>query len=920
MSEEDRIRKRVFAGEEDACGGTDEKQELAAQFELLKVIAEQNREKVLEYDAAGDMMSVYRVSNGQFVIEETIEMYVSGGHFGNILVAQEDREAYRAAFRKCLKKPTHMLTDMRCSFRGSEMEWHRLYLASVAGPDNAVARVAGRFISIQKDKLLAEQMRMRAELDALTGVYNHLAFEEMCEAAIRTNGPDAFFLMLDVDNFKQVNDTQGHTVGDMVLRQTGECLKQMVKGRGFAGRLGGDEFAAYVWDVAGEEEMRRLFQELRESLSAIILDMEYSASMGVSVLAGRDVTFQDLYNEADQAVYAAKNGGKNRVVFYTEVESVRQEAGRAAASYEVPAFDEMDERSLLAEFGKCIGYLTKEDYRAGLQKTLESLLDYFRADCAALIYWEDEHFLGIDESHRECAEPMVKMLLHATKRGRRVSFQKLVDAKGSIWIEDAGQICERCPESCEKLKNHQIRSIAGHELRVDFASHGALIVFNQGRHKPERFVLRMLAEYLAARVMLQREMELREHETTHDRLTGLWNRNSFILSENNWKEHMYGSLGVITTDIVGLAELNRDFGYLAGSKKLVEVSKMLKDVFEGYRIYRYDEDEMLVCCPNVARSEFELMVSCLKDKIKDRDFIVAMGYSWNSHASITKQITEAELVMEQDKLYLTYSSDLRQIARQRMVDEVERTMREGRYLVYMQPKVNVHSGRTVGAEALIRQLDPDLGVVSPAVFIPVLERYNMIHMVDLFVLEQVFRFQRAAIDAGREVVPISTNFSKLTIMHPDLLERVKGFAEQYDIPEGLIHIEVTETVGDMDHVVIDRVADSLKALGFKLSMDDFGSHYSNLAVLIQYDFDSAKIDRSMIMDITTNRKSRLVLDYLTSLISDLGINCIAEGVETKEQADIMKETKCEVIQGYYFGKPVPQEEFYDTFIAEQEAG
>lgn len=418
--------------------------------------------------------------------------------------------------------------------------------------------------------------------------------------------------------------------------------------------------------------------------------------------------------------------------------------------------------------------------------------------------------------------------------------------------------------------------------------------------------------------MLQREMELREHETTHDRLTGLWNRNSFILSENNWKEHLYGSLGVITTDIIGLAYLNRDFGYLVGSKKLVEVSRMLKDVFEGYRIYRYDGDEMLVCCPNVARSEFELMVSCLKEKISGLDFMVAMGYSWNTHANIADQIGEAELVMEQDKLYLTYNSDFRQLAQQSMIDEVECTMREGRYLVYMQPKVNVHTGRTVGAEALIRQMDPDLGMVSPAVFIPVLERYNMIHLIDLFVLEQVFRFQRAAIDAGREVVPISTNFSKLTILHPDLLERVQEFSERYDIPEGLIHIEVTETVGDMDHVVIDRVADRLKALGFRLSMDDFGTHYSNLAVLIQYDFDSAKIDRSMIMDITTNKKSRLVVDYMTSLISDLGINCIVEGIETKEQVDIMKETKCEVIQGYYFGKPVPQEEFYDTFMTEQE--
>ena len=285
---------------------------------------------------------------------------------------------------------------------------------------------------------------------------------------------------------------------------------------------------------------------------------------------------------------------------------------------------------------------------------------------------------------------------------------------------------------------------------------------------------------------------------------------------------------------------------------------------------------------------------------------------------MTNLITEAEVIMENYKLCLMHGNKLAQRAEQRVIDEVERLMRDGCYRIYLQPKVNVHTGKTVGAEALVRQMDRDLGLVSPGVFIPVLERYNLIHLVDLYVLEQVFRFQKAAIDAGRRVVPISTNFSKKTILQPDLIERVRDLTEKYEIPAGLIHIEVTETIGDMDHVVIDHVADSLKTLGFALSLDDFGTHYSNLAVLIQYDFDSAKIDRSMVMDITTNEKSRIVVDYMTSLINRLGIDCIAEGIETEEQVDIMKKTKCEVIQGYFYGKPVPQEEFYDTFMRDEE--
>ena len=239
--------------------------------------------------------------------------------------------------------------------------------------------------------------------------------------------------------------------------------------------------------------------------------------------------------------------------------------------------------------------------------------------------------------------------------------------------------------------------------------------------------------------------------------------------------------------------------------------------------------------------------------------------------------------MSNDKLKLMHGTTVMKRMEQSVIDEINDLMERGRYLVYLQPKVDIHTGRTEGAEALIRQLDDELGIVGPGMFIPVLEHYNLVHMIDLFVLDEVFRYQKEQIREGHRTVPISVNFSKMTIMYPELIEKVTQMVQKYDIPVELIHIEVTETVGDMDHVLIENVANSLKELGFRLSMDDFGSHYSNLA---------------------------------TSMINDLGIHCIVEGIETKEQVDILKKTKAEMIQGFYFGKPVPKEKFYEAFIAE----
>ena len=296
--------------------------ELVAQYELFKVIAEQNHEKILEYEVINDTVRIYNVVNRQFVLEEEYENYVQGDIFGNAFVAKEDKNAYRKAFKKCLKKTTHMIMDIRCALGGKNLEWHRLYLVSVAGEDKQVTRIAGRFASIHKEKMDAEKMRLKAEIDALTGIYNHIAFEEECGKAVKDCDSNALFLMLDVDDFKMINDTQGHAVGDMVLGQTGETLKTIVEGRGLAGRLGGDEFAAFVWGFSDEEQMKEFCKELRSRLKMIIFDMEYSASIGVSVLDGREIGFQDMYYEADQAVYASKNAGKNQVTFYSEIENV----------------------------------------------------------------------------------------------------------------------------------------------------------------------------------------------------------------------------------------------------------------------------------------------------------------------------------------------------------------------------------------------------------------------------------------------------------------------------------------------------------------------------------------------------------------------------------------------------------------------
>lgn len=883
--------------------------------ELLKVIAEQNHEKILQYDIKSDEMVVYSVVQGQFVTLYRTQEYIEQKRFGSVFVAPEDKKNFQKAIRTCLSKPTHTVVDARfIEHKGADPEWHRFYLVSMGGEDNKVERIVGRFISVHEEKVYNEQMRHRAEIDVLTNVYNHKAFEELCEKTMGDCRSNAVFIMLDVDDFKMINDTQGHAVGDFVLSQIGAVLNTAIGEYGIVGRLGGDEFAAFMWNFSDKSEMEEFCKKLQENLKLTAFDMKCSASIGVSVLAHRKVHFKDVYYEADQALYAAKRNGKNQIVFFEDMDKEMSQENALHINGRSEKVIE-NEGTMLEKLQQCLEILVNENYQNGVQSVLFSLMEYFDADSMMLVHSEDNVFHSVKVSNKESAQLMTEKILGKIQRGEANQFLDYLEAESEVQIADVKSLKDKNELLYEKLAEDRIWSVIAAQLCESEKKIGVLFALNPRRHLEEAGILHMVGGYLTLRLLHENMIQQRAYDLSHDPVTGLWNRDSYTDWFRENQTRSFDSFGIVTTDVVHLAEINQQLGYFNGNKKLEKIAEILQDVFEGNKIFRYDEDEMLVICPNISRQEMELLVKELDKHLEKLEIAVAMGYSWSIHPHIREQITEAEVIMKNDKLKLMHGTTVSQRLEQSIIDEVEDLLKRGRYLIYLQPKVNIHTGKTEGAEALVRQIDDELGIVGPNVFIPVLEHYNLIHMIDLFVLEEVFRYQSEQMEAGHRVVPISVNFSKMTIMYPELMEKVRALTQQYNIPEGLIHIEVTETVGDMDHVVIENVANNLKDLGFRLSMDDFGSHYSNLSVLIQYDFDSAKIDRSMVLEITKNQKSRIVLDYMTSLINDLGIHCIVEGIETKEQVEILRNMKAEMIQGFYFGKPVPKEEFYDTFMA-----
>ena len=241
--------------------------------------------------------------------------------------------------------------------------------------------------------------------------------------------------------------------------------------------------------------------------------------------------------------------------------------------------------------------------------------------------------------------------------------------------------------------------------------------------------------------------------------------------------------------------------------------------------------------------------------------------------------------------------------------EVLREVEEGRFTVYYQPQVDLKTGKVVGAEALVRKMGEDGSIVPPAKFIPFYELGGVIRYVDLFVLSSACATLQDLRERGLDL-RISVNFSRITLLEPGIVEEIRNICAAYQVPPAAIVIEVTESIGKMDADQLHRLIERLKEVGFSISLDDFGSEYSNLAILASMDFDEIKMDRSLVSSLEENRKSRLVIETSLQLCHAMeGTASLAEGIETEGQLELLKSYQCDFGQGYYFSRPLPEEQF-----------
>ena len=263
------------------------------------------------------------------------------------------------------------------------------------------------------------------------------------------------------------------------------------------------------------------------------------------------------------------------------------------------------------------------------------------------------------------------------------------------------------------------------------------------------------------------------------------------------------------------------------------------------------------------------------------------------------------------KKYAFYDENLRIqiIIEKAMENDMQESLEKGEFMMYLQPKMDLNLNVITGAEALIRWKHEKHGMLQPDLFIPLFEKNGFVVELDKFIWEEACKLLHKWKVAGETLIPISVNVSRMNIFRPEFYDFIIDLVNKYDIPREYLELELTESVFLDDPNALFEIMERFREAGFKVSMDDFGSGYSSLAMLKDVPLDVLKIDRGFLIETVNSDKGKTIVSFIVLMASALQLNVIAEGVETQEQVDFLIESGCCFAQGYYFSKPVCIEDF-----------
>lgn len=425
-----------------------------------------------------------------------------------------------------------------------------------------------------------------------------------------------------------------------------------------------------------------------------------------------------------------------------------------------------------------------------------------------------------------------------------------------------------------------------------------------------------------------RDIDVRK-EAEFDDLTGLLTRHKFLeKAEELLESHPDESIDILISDIVDFKKINETYGIKTADKILKWNGEfLLRLMNDNLLVGRYGGDQMVIFGLHdefIKASKKITGNAYYEERSKSGlpEYVIKFGKYENIRhdRSVISSCDKAHMALnsikyQYDKEFAYYNDEFKdKLDKKRRIEEsMYSSLKNGDFKVYYQPKHDAITGKLVGAEALIRWIHPEYGFMNPGDFIPLFEANGFIVENDKYVWKRTCENLRRWNDMGIKTVPISVNASKRTMMNDDIVETMKIPVEHNGIKPNQLHVEITETL--MEENVDDLISklNDIRAVGFEIELDDFGSGYSSINILSTLPLDVIKLDMSFMQQFGDEKRAK-VLAACINLAKELGFRTVSEGVEYQEQNDVLGKLGVDMIQGYLYSKPLPEEEFEKYMI------
>lgn len=419
-----------------------------------------------------------------------------------------------------------------------------------------------------------------------------------------------------------------------------------------------------------------------------------------------------------------------------------------------------------------------------------------------------------------------------------------------------------------------------------------------------------------------------DYLATYDELTGIYNKQAFYAKTKEMLlDNPDKNFDLLRINIERFKVLNDLFGESTGDKLLRYIGKFLKEINLPLCVSGRLYADNFVVCYEAGKGDSRRMINTLQMvadsfAINNRTILSFGLYRIDDKTlPVSVMCDRANMALWKAKgnfknPYCEYDEKMRQqvLKEQKIINAMERAIQNKEFTLYLQPKYDIEKGTIIGAEALVRWISLENGFISPGDFIPVFENNGFVYEVDKFIWEESCRYLRKWLDEGREVHPISVNVSRIDLYDPKLVQHLVNLREKYQLPSQYLELEITESAYTEDPEQIITITRQLREAGFVILMDDFGTGYSSLNMLKDIQIDVLKLDMGFLKSSDYSAKGGNILTAILKMAESLKMQTIAEGVETKEQVEFLKKIGCQCVQGFYFARPMPAQEYERLFL------